>query len=166
MRARNVLAFAVSFGLAAAILAQGSGEAKAKTAPKAGTGAPVVMPASDLKWTDLDPTGAPGVKIADLWGDHTKGAFGAFFKFPAGFAAPLHTHTNAVKIVIVSGTFLQTPEGKAEFRLGSGSYLLQPGGSYRHTTGCDKASECVFFAESNGKFDLKPVEAGKAPAKK
>ena len=42
------------------------------------------MPASDLKWADLDPTGAPGVKIADLWGNHTKGAYGAFFKLPAG----------------------------------------------------------------------------------
>jgi hypothetical protein len=51
------------------------------------------MPASDLKWADLDPTGAPGVKIADLWGDHTKSAYGAFFTLPAGFAVPLHTHT-------------------------------------------------------------------------
>jgi hypothetical protein len=156
MRARGVLAFAVSLVLAVAVLAQGA-EGKKKSAPKAAA-SPVVMPAGDLKWTDLDPQGAPGVKIADLWGDHTKGAFGAFLKFPAGFAAPLHTHTNAVKIVVVSGTFTQAPEGKPEFRLGPGSYLMQPGGSYKHTTGCDPASECVFFAESTGKFDLKPVE--------
>ena len=166
MRARNVLAFAVSFVLATAVLAQGSGEAKSKSAPKAGASTPVVMPASDLKWTDLDPTGAPGVKVADLWGDHTKGAYGAFVKFPAGFAAPLHTHTNAIKIVVVSGTFIQAPEGKPEFRLGPGSYEMQPGANYRHTTSCDKASECVILSESNGKFDLKPVEAAKAPAKK
>jgi hypothetical protein len=166
MRARNVLAFAASFVLATAVLAQGSGEAKAKNAPKAGASGPVFMPASDLKWTDLDPTGAPGVKIADLWGNHAKGAYGALIKFPAGFAAPLHTHTNATKIVIVSGTFIQGPEGKPEVRLGAGSYLMQPGGNYRHTTSCDKASECLFFAESNGKFDLKPVDAGKASAKK
>jgi hypothetical protein len=57
------------------------------------------MPAGDLKWTDLDPNGAPGVKVADLWGDHAKGAFGAYFKLPAGFAAPLHTHTHAMKVV-------------------------------------------------------------------
>ena len=81
MRARNVLAFAVSFGLAAAVLAQGSGEVKAKSAPKAGASGPVVMPASDVKWTDLDPTGAPGVKIADLWGDHAKGAYGRSSSF-------------------------------------------------------------------------------------
>ncbi|HEV2064709.1 MAG TPA: DUF4437 domain-containing protein [Thermoanaerobaculia bacterium] len=166
MRGRNVLVFAVAFVVAAVVLAQGSGEAKAKGAPKAKAGTPVIMPAGDLKWNDLDPKGAPGVKIADMWGNHATGAFGAFVKFPAGFATPLHTHTNAFKIVIVSGTFVQVPDGKPEFRLGPGSYMWQPGGNYRHTTACDKASDCVFFTQANGKFDLKPVEAGKAPAKK
>jgi quercetin dioxygenase-like cupin family protein len=154
MRARLVLALA-AFVLAAAVLAQEP--AKAKSAPKAAAASPVVIPAADLKWVDLDPVGAPGVQVADLWGDHTKGAFGAIFKLPAGFAAPLHTHTHPIKLVIVSGTYIQGPEGKPEFRLGPGSYLMQPAGNYRHTTSCDKASECVFLAQSHGKFDLKPV---------
>ena len=144
---RRLAAVAVSFLLAEALLAQ------SKPAP----GQPVVMPASDLKWTDLDPKGAPGVKVADLWGNHAKGAFGAYFKLPAGFAVPLHTHTHAMKVIFVSGTYVQAPEGKPEFRLGPGSYLMQPGGNYKHVTGCDQASECVFFVESSGKFDLKVV---------
>jgi quercetin dioxygenase-like cupin family protein len=119
---------------------------------------PVPIAAADLKWTDLDPEGAPGVKIADLWGDHTKGAFGAMFKLPAGFAAPLHRHTHEMKLVIVSGTYVQAEEGKPEFRLGAGAYLLQPGGSYKHTTRCDQASDCVFFVESKGPFDLHLAE--------
>lgn len=123
---------------------------------------PIAIPAAGLTWTDLDPTGAPGVKIADLWGDHRTGAFGAFFRLPAGFAAPLHTHTHDMKLVIVSGTYIQGPEGRPEFLLGPGSYLLQPGGSYRHTTSCDQASECLFFVESEGAFDLHP--AGAEPA--
>lgn len=166
MKARNVLAFAMMFALAAMVSAQESGKAKAKSASKSAASRLVVMPAGDLKWTDLDPTGAPGVKIADLWGDHAKGAYGAFFKLPAGFAVPLHRHTHDIKVVIVSGTYIQAPEGKPEFRIGPGSYFLQPGGNYRHTTSCDKASDCVFFAESNGKFDLKVVDTGKAPSKK
>jgi len=68
-----------------------------------------------------------------------------------------------MRIVFVSGTYIQGPEGKPEFRLGPGSYLMQPGGNYRHTTSCDKASECVFFVESDGPFDLKPVDSGKTP---
>ncbi len=166
MRTRNVLAFTVSFLLTTALLAQASGEAKGKSGSKAGASRAVIIPASDIKWADLDPTGAPGVKVMDLWGNHAKGAFGALIKFPEGFAAPLHTHTNDMQIVIVSGTFVHGPEGKAEVRLGPGSYLMQPGGNYRHTTACEKAAECVFFIQSKGKFDLKPVDAGKAPAKK
>jgi hypothetical protein len=166
MRPTHVLAFAISVILATPVLAQPSGQAKADVVRKVGPGQPVFMPPGDLKWTDLDPNGAPGVKVADLWGDHTKGAFGAFFKLPAGFAVPLHTHTNTMKVVFISGTYIQAPEGKSEVRLGPGSYMLQPGGNYRHTTSCDKASDCVFFVEGNGKFDLKPVQAATAPAKK
>ena len=161
MRARFALALAVSSALAVTVVAQ--------VAPgDEGTrgNAPVAKPAADLKWIDLDPTGAPGVKIATLWGSHEKGAFGAFFKLPAGFAAPLHTHTHGMKLVIVSGTYLQAPEGKPEFRLGPGSYLMQPGGDYRHTTRCDQTSECLFFVESDGAFDLKPAATETVPAPK
>ena len=120
---------------------------------------PIVLTAADLKWSDLDPTGAPGVKVASLWGDHRTGPFGAIFRLPAGFSVPLHSHTHDMKVVIVSGTYIQGPEGKPEFRLAPGSYLMQPGGSYRHTTSCDPASECVFFVESGGAFDLHAAAA-------
>jgi uncharacterized protein DUF4437 len=166
MRSKNVLVFSITLMLTALVLAQLSGKAQINSAQKAGPSQPVFTPGGDLKWTDLDPKGAPGVKIADLWGDHAKGAFGAFLKLPAGFAAPLHTHTHAMKVVFLSGTYIQAPEGKAAVRLGPGSYMMQPGGNYRHTTSCDKASECLFFVESDGAFDLKPVVDGNAPAKK
>lgn len=168
MRPGNVMTFSISLILilAAPVLAQPPAKADVTTPRKPGPGQPVFMPAGDLKWTDLDPKGAPGVKVADLWGDHAKGAFGAYLKLPAGFAVPLHTHTHAMKVVFLSGTYIQAPEGKAEVRLGPGSYMMQPGGNYRHTTSCDKASECVLFVESNGAFDLKPVAAGTPPAKK
>jgi anti-sigma factor ChrR (cupin superfamily) len=146
---------------AASAPAQTSGD-KPNAAPKTPAETPLFIAAANVKWTDLDPSGAPGVRIADLWGDHARGAYGAFLKFPAGFLSPLHTHTNAIKIVVVSGTYTQTPEGKAEQRLGPGSYAFQPGGNYKHVSGCDKASDCVLFIESSGAFDLKPVEAAGA----
>ncbi len=145
--------------------AQETPASKAKPPAASAASRLVERPAADLKWTDLDPKGAPGVKIADLWGNHAKGAFGAYIKLPAGFAVPLHTHTHDMKVIFVSGTYIQAPEGKPEFRLGPGSYMMQPGGNYRHTTSCDKASECVFFVESNGAFDLKLVDAPQATAK-
>jgi len=162
MRARTISAFLATLVLAAVVLAQAAEEKKMKAAPKkARASGATIVPAADLKWVELDPKGAPGVKVADVWGDHTKGAYKGFTKFPAGFTAPLHTHTNEMRIAVISGTFIHTPEGKPEVRLGPGSYLRQAGGNYRHATACDKASECLFFTESDGKFDLKPVEGEK-----
>ena len=155
MKPRNVLAWSISILIAAPVI----------LSQTAGSEQPVFMPAADVKWTDLDPSGAPGVKIADLWGNHATGAYGAYLKLPAGFAAPLHMHTHAMKVVFLSGTYIQAPEGKAEVRLGPGSYMMQPGGNYRHTTSCDKSSDCVLFVESEGPFDLKLADAGKPPAK-
>jgi Domain of unknown function (DUF4437) len=150
------IVWALVLGLPAAgiVLAEGL-----ESADQTNAISPIALPAADLKWIELDPTGAPGVKVADLWGDHRTGPFGAIFRLPAGFSAPLHTHTHEMKLVIVSGTYIQGPEGKPEFRLGPGSYLMQPGGAYRHTTSCDIASECVFFVESGGAFDLQPANA-------
>ena len=160
---KGILGFSVAALVAAAILAQGAEAGKAKASQKAGGKAPVIWPAADQKWAD-SPDAPPGVKQVTLWGDSTKGAYGAIQKFPAGLSVPLHTHSHDMRVVVVSGTFIHTPEGKPEVRLGPGSYLLQPA-NYRHSTACDKASECVFFLESPGKFDVKMVEE-KAPAKK
>jgi anti-sigma factor ChrR (cupin superfamily) len=165
MRPTIVLAFSISLMLTAPVLGQSPGQAKMDEPSKTGQSQPIFLAASDMKWTDLDPKGAPGVKVVDLWGNHAKGAFGALFKLPAGFAVPLHTHTHAMKVVFISGTYIQAPEGKPETRLGPGSYMMQPGGNYRHTTSCDKASDCVFFVEGQGAFDLKIVDTGKAPSK-
>ena len=151
-KAVNIVALLSSLIATGSVLAEGVEGAGQSTAMS-----PVALPAAELKWIDLDPTGAPGVKVADLWGDHRTGPFGAIFRLPPGFSAPLHTHTHDMKLVIVSGTYIQGPDGKPEFRLSPGSYLMQPGGDYRHTTKCDQASECVFFVESNGAFDLQPV---------
>src|SRR5688572_23586418 len=89
----------------------------AKSVEETTSTSPLFIPVSDLKWSDLDPAGAPGVKVVDLWGDHQTGPFGALFKLPAGFTVPLHTHTHEMKVVFVSGTYIQAPEGKPEVRL-------------------------------------------------
>lgn len=120
----------------------------------------VAWPASDLKWEAL-PGGPPGPMISRLWGDPTRGAYGAMEKFPAGFSAPLHTHSADHKVVVVSGTWIHGEPGKPDVRLGPGSYLFQPANK-KHTTACDAASECVFFIESSKRFDLKLVPEKKA----
>jgi anti-sigma factor ChrR (cupin superfamily) len=158
MKPRSFQFIAAFLMFTSSVLAQTSVDMTMKKVPKAAATTPTFISAADLKWSDLDPKGAPGVKIADLWGDHTKGAYGAYVKLPAGFTTPLHTHTYAMKVIFVSGTYIQTPEGKPEVRLGPGSYMMQPGGNYKHVTSCDKSADCVFFIDSKGPFDLKPVQ--------
>ena len=111
--------------------------------------AKVTWAAEDIKWEAMA-GGPPGVMSATLWGDMTKGAYGAFIKFPAGFKAPMHHHTADGKIVVIKGAY--TYQGK---QYGPGSYLAIPGGDVHESGGLD-SSESIFFMESSGKFDLIP----------
>jgi quercetin dioxygenase-like cupin family protein len=112
----------------------------------------VLWTAEDIKWEAMQ-GGPPGVMTATLWGDQTKGAYGALNKFPAGFKAPLHFHTNATKIVVIKGAY--TYNGK---KYGPGSYVYVPGG-VKHESGGVEDSESIFFIEQSGKFDLVPVNS-------
>ena len=123
---------------------------------------PVMWAAENMKWEEMKD--APGVMSATLWGDMTKGAYGALIKFPAGSKHPLHTHSSDIKTVVLSGTFTYAPEGGEEKSYGAGSYLLIPSGS-KHTTGAG-ADGCTFFMEQPGKFDMKMVEMKKDEMKK
>ena len=132
----------------------------ATAAQKMGAKGFVVRPAADLKFVPL-PDGPPGVVEALLWGDSTKGAYGAFSKFPAGWSAPLHTHPATHKVVVISGTWIHGEPGKPDVKLPAGSYLVQPAGQ-KHTSACDAGSECHIFIESTGKFGITMVEEKKA----
>ena len=71
MKARIVLPVTLAFALTAPVFAQGTARAKAKS-PASAASRLVVLPAANLTWTDLDPTGAPGVKVATLWGSRVR----------------------------------------------------------------------------------------------
>jgi len=114
----------------------------------------VVWPADAIKW---EPGPVPGTQVAKLWGDWQKsGPYGVLIKFDAGVMHPLHHHTQTLKTVILSGTFVFTPEGGTETKLGPGSYLLQSGGK-NHISGCTKDAPCEFFMTSSDKFDMTNV---------
>ena len=117
-----------------------------------------IWPYADLKWAEIPNSG--GVMRATLWGNADKGAYGAIYKFPAGAKFPLHYHTNSMKVVVITGTWLYTPEGGTEHRLGPGSYLAY-GPKDKHVSGPADEAECTFFIEQPAKFDMVPVETEK-----
>lgn len=126
------------------------------------TGPPAVfMAPADVNWV-ADPEGS-GIKMALLWGDPKKGAYGGFLKFPAGWQAPLHHHTYENKGVVLAGTLVVTPEGGTPKEMGPNSYLVVPGG-LKHTTACKAGADCVIFGEQPGADDI--VFEGPPPSKK
>jgi quercetin dioxygenase-like cupin family protein len=99
---------------------------------------------------------APGVSMAALWGDSSKGAHATFTKFVPGYDAGMHTHTNDVWITVVKGAYLYKDDA-GEKRVGPGDFLRVPGG-HKHWSGGDAKDGALFYEESNGKFDLIPAK--------
>jgi anti-sigma factor ChrR (cupin superfamily) len=158
---RVVLYTALAALLAAPAFAEDAKPAaKTKHAGRAAT--LTTMTPDQMKW-ETNP-GDSNVKVAVVWGDMNKGPHGAFHKFPAGWASPLHTHSSDMKLVVVSGTLIQATEGGAELKLPAGSYSHQPH-AVKHVTKCDAGSECVVFVVASGKFDLIPADGGTAGKK-
>ena len=106
---------------------------------------------ADLQWKEAAP-GMP-VMVADSW----KGAGGAhctFDKFPKGFAAPTHAHTNDVYSIVIAGKWGSHAEGTPESLQGPGGYQFIPGG-LKHETKCGDASDCMVYECGPKAFDLK-----------
>ena len=98
----------------------------------------------------------PGISKAVLWGDPTKGPYGAITRFTKGTKVPWHTHSHDIKAVVISGTFLYD-SGSGEQRLGPGSFV-QERSSIKHTTAASADSDLMFFEEGAGPFDIKMVK--------
>ena len=130
--------------------------AQAAKAPakKAGAAKGTLTSAGDLKWVD-NPS-IKGAQQAVLWGDPTKGAYGALKKVPAGTVIPMHTHTNATRVVMVAGTISFTFEGSPAKDMGPQSYSFIPA-AVPHTATCKSGADCVYFETSTGLYDLKPA---------
>jgi quercetin dioxygenase-like cupin family protein len=97
-----------------------------------------------------------GVSKAVIWGDDSKGPYGAYTKFVPGYDAGTHTHTNDVWIVGIKGAYRYKDEA-GEKRVGPGDFIRIPGGK-KHWSGGDATDGALFYEESSGKFDLIPAK--------
>lgn len=155
MYKRNAALFVMTLALAVTAFAP---PAAAKEAKKGGNA--VLIPASDLKWTDVP--GFPGVKMAVMDGDPAKGPHHSMLKFAGGFAADLHHHSSDHYGTVVAGMLVLTVDGK-ENKLPAGSYFSFKG-MKQHTTKCEAGADCVLSMDARGKWDV--VAAGAKPAAK
>jgi quercetin dioxygenase-like cupin family protein len=132
-------------------------KAPAKKAAKPAAPAYKIWTTPDVKFADTE---MKGVQMAVLWGDPKKGEYGSINKFAAGTDMGWHTHTNRVRLVVVSGTLVIEVKGQPAKELGPGAFADDPGKVVHHTS-CKAGADCIFFVHQHGKFDLIPVEAKK-----
>lgn len=130
--------------------------------PPKDKGAAVMTPAADLKWGDIP--NLPGLKMAVVRGDPSKGASHFMMRFPAGFDAPLHHHSTDHYVSVISGTLVLTVDGK-EQKLPSGSFFSFKG-KKPHKTKCEAGADCVLAIDARGKWDVVPEESKGAEKKK
>ena len=96
---------------------------------------------------------AAGVETKVLWGDRDSGPYGAFTRFAPGIEHSRHAHSNEIRLVVIEGAYVYTPENGDVIRVGPGEYLSVPGGTV-HVSGGDAAKGALFYESSAGGFDM------------
>lgn len=113
----------------------------------------VTLAADKLPWEDLAAKGV-GVMVADVEGLHAKGAWHGFVKFPVASKSPVHAHSSALRLVVVSGTFRYGSDPDHEQPYGPGSYVFIPA---NHPHSNSQPDGAVVYVEQPGKYDNKPA---------
>jgi hypothetical protein len=115
----------------------------------------VLLAPSEIKWV---PGSRPDISSAPLWGDRTKGPYGRFSRYDGGVHLALHYHTNELRGLIMSGTWVIQVAGGAAKELPAGSYFSVPGKT-QHTDTC-KTGPCILYLSNDALPDLVYVNPG------
>jgi quercetin dioxygenase-like cupin family protein len=113
---------------------------------------------TQLKWGPCPAFIPKGCEIAVLHGDPSKPNVDVFFKVPAGFTIPAHSHTSAERMVLVSGELEVTYEGQSPVKLVKGAYAYGPA-KKSHKATCAKGDPCVLFIAFESPLDAMPTES-------
>jgi uncharacterized RmlC-like cupin family protein len=113
-----------------------------------------------LKWGPCPEFMPQGCGIAVLHGDPSKNNADVFFRVPGGAAIPMHWHTSAERMVLVSGEMHVRYEGEKPVVLRTGTYAYGPARK-PHDATCAKGAPCVLFIAFESPVD---AVAGKPPA--
>lgn len=126
------------------------------TASAAGEPPSSVTDSAMLKWQDVPGTQG-AVSYANVEGDlFGKGPYSAYVKFRKGTDNGLHSHSQTLPTVVLSGTFYAVINDK-RVEYPAGAYYKLPA-NLVHESGCTAAADCLLFQYQADAFDLKPVK--------
>jgi len=120
----------------------------------------LVIAADDtqLKWGPCPEFIPAGCEIAVLHGDPAVPNVDILFKVPGDFTIPLHRHTSAERMVLLSGELHVTYEGQQTAVVATGSYAYGPA-KRPHEAYCAKGDDCVLFIAFEAPLDAYPIAA-------
>ena len=123
------------------------------------TEAPLARTVADrtLQWGACPPVFPAGCELAVLHGDPAKPNSDVFFRVPAGYAVPAHTHSSAERMVLVTGRLDVKYQGAQPFTLEPGNYAYGPA-RLPHRATCIAAESCTLFIAFEGAVDVEPFE--------
>lgn len=120
---------------------------------------PVVRMAGEpaMQWGACPAFLPKGCGLAVLHGDPSKPNADLFLKVPGKSTIPMHTHTSAERMVLVSGELHVTYDGQKMTVLKAGSYAYGPA-KLPHKGYCASKAPCVLFIAFEAPVDAIPVE--------
>jgi hypothetical protein len=113
--------------------------------------------AADYQWAPFA-EGSP-LSVVPLWGDRNRsGEYAILLKLPAGFKAPVHSHSLEYHALSVQGNWIHTDAaGQPAQPLAQGSYVYQPA-KINRSDACAGPQDCILFIHQRGRFDFTPAK--------
>jgi quercetin dioxygenase-like cupin family protein len=109
-----------------------------------------------LAWGQCPEFMPKGCTIAVLHGDPAAANADVFFKVPGGAQIPLHRHTSAERMVLISGEMDVSYEGQDTATIRAGDYAYGPPG-VPHSASCAPGAPCILFIAFVDPVDALPV---------
>lgn len=120
-----------------------------------------VVKSEEIVWVQAPPHLPSGAQIAILHGNPMEeGTFVVRLKMPAGYTIPLHTHSKAEAVTIISGSLESTGHDQTSL-LKAGDFVYFPAGmQHKVTMGSE---ETIVQINGQGPFDITYVNAQEDP---
>ena len=99
---------------------------------------------TEIAWGPCPEFMPEGCALAVLQGNPAERNADVFFKLPAKTTAPLHTHSSAERMVLVSGEMKVQYQGQEPVVLKAGTYAYGPA-NLPHEATCSSDQDCILF---------------------
>ncbi len=148
MKLKYLPAIAAALALTTVAFAQSSAET------------PLAKKASDseLAWGPCPPIFPGECAITVLHADPSKPNADVFLRVGAGNELPLHKHTSAERMILVSGQLKVEYAGSKPSTLDTGDYAFGPAG-LAHKASCISKTPCTLFIAFEGAVDALPANS-------